>query len=877
MKNITVDTVLKNKILPFVTKPARYVGNELNIVQKDVDSVDVRVALAFPEVYEIAMSYIGFEILYHVLNSRENIWAERVYAPWPDMNAMLNENKLSLYSLESFTPLKEFDIIGFTFQYELTFTNVLNMLNLSNIAIRSEDRDENDPIILAGGPSGSNPEPMADFIDAYLIGDGEEGFVEICNLVGEARKEKKSRSEILEKLAQIRGVYVPSFYEASYDKGNFSSIRRTTEKVPARILTRILSELKPEYYPDKPIVPLIEVTHNRLSVEVMRGCTEGCRFCNAGMTYRPTRERSKEDIVSQTLKMIASTGHDEISFLSLSISDYSDLKGLMQAEQQVLDGLNVNVSFPSMRLDKFDEEIAEFASRVRKSGFTFAPEAGSARLRSAINKNITDEHLFDSVHIALRNGWKVLKFYFMIGLPTETKEDIEALADLIEKVVEISKSYGRIQFNVSVSPFSPKPHTPFQWEKQDTRTEFLEKINILRKRFARFRQVKFSWRDPEVSLVECVLGRGDRRVAKAIQNAWEMGAIFDGWSDHFNFDIWTKSFEMAGLSLEQYSREFDIDQPVPWDHIDKGVTKNYLLRERLNAYDEKNKFDCKEGTCYGCGIQRKGGFREFADCYTQLKLHEKAPDKELLVTHPQEIPEKEVSAPKESDAAAGKKIRIRYQKTEYARYLSHLDLVRIFGRACRRAEIPLMYSQGFNPHPKLSFGPPLSLGYTSNAEYMDLEIEETYAADLKDTLNPFLPGGLKIIDSMLIRGKVETLASVINGAEYEIDISDMEFEQVKFEESLKNLLEAVQIEVEREVKGKHKIIDIRPFIVSIQRSEKSILVKTRNIEMRTVRMKELLDQLFQYGNIDVKKFHVHRREQLILQGESERNPIEALA
>ena len=875
-KNKYIEEVLNTKILPFVLKPGRYIGNEINIISKNECDVSIRFALAFPDVYEIGMSYQGYDILYHILNKEEDIWAERVFAPWTDMEKKLREHSVPLYSLESFTPLKDFDIIGFTLQYELTYTNILNMLDLSGIPLWQKEREENDPIILAGGPCSCNPEPVADFFDALLIGDGEEAAIEIAQTVKNGRKLGKTRKQILLDLSQINGVYIPSLYEPEYNAdGSFAGIKKPAKQAPDRILTRIQPELKAEYYPDKPLIPLIEVTHDRISVEVMRGCTAGCRFCNAGMIYRPVRERSRTDIISQITNSLENSGYKETSFLSLSISDYGDLAGLMSDSQEALQDKEVNVSFPSMRLDSFTEEIARFTSSVRKSGFTFAPEAGSERLRRVINKNISEEDLYKSVKIALENGWKHLKFYFMTGLPTETKEDIEAIAELIDKAVKISKAYGNVKFSVSVSPFSPKAHTPFQWEKQDTKEEILKKVYLLKDKFAGMRRVKYSWRDPDVSFIECVLGRADRRIAQVIYKAWNGGAVFDGWSEYFNLNHWISAAAEIGLNLDDFAGEIDVKSPLPWDHIDKGIMKSFLQRERNAAYQEVCKTDCRQETCYGCGIQRKNYFRQTTDCYSGInKLNTQSvskagiPVKEKLKESPKEH---KMILPQES-----RRFRLRYEKTEYARYLSHLDLVRIFERACSRAGVPVIFTQGFNPHPKISFGPSLSLGCTSEAEYMDVDIDSSYNKEISAAVNPFLPEGIKITGIKEIKSKVTALTAAINKSEYLVSLHSIDWSETEFNKSLTKLLRSEKIEVERKVKGRYKNIDIRPYIESINLDNQLVSIRTSTIENRTVRIKEILDQLFAGQKIDGRMLPVHRKKQLIKQGRKEITPLEIL-
>jgi len=871
VKNKEIENKLINSVLHKVTKPGRYVGNEINLINKDLNQVDVRFLFAFPELYEIGMSSQAIGILYHVLNQIDYVWAERVFTPWPDMEDELRNNDIPLYSLESFSPFQDFDIVGFTLQYELTYTNILNMLDLAGISIWAKDRTENDPLIIAGGPCSCNPEPVADFFDAIFIGDGEEGLIEICEIVRKAKLEKNSRKDTLKRLSQIRGVYVPSYYEPKYSNGWFGGLEKIHENATDRVFTRILPELKNEYYSENPIVPLIEVTHDRLAVEVMRGCTEGCRFCNAGMIYRPTRERSEDDIVNYSVKAIENSGYEELSFLSLSISDYSALNELMVKEKEALEGKHVNVSFPSMRLDSFSEEIAAFAKSVRKSGFTFAPEAGSMRLRKVINKNITDDDLIKAVEIALENGWKLLKFYFMIGLPTETKEDVEAIGNLIERVVQLSKKYGRVKFNVSVSPHSPKSHTPFQWERQDTKEEFWSKIDILKNKLYRFKNVNLSWRDPAVSEVECILGRGDRRFSQVIYNAWKAGAKFDGWNEFFKYETWQQAFDDSELKMTMFSETIPDTMPLPWDHIDKGVTKHFLLKEKKNAYNEVNIVDCKDGTCFGCGIQRKNSFREFAECYTNLDLH-----KNQSIPEQEEINKKTklVSKIESKDNSNEEKfkIRMRFKKMGYSKYISHLDLIRLFDRACRYSGIPVAYSQGFNPRPIISFCQPLALGQSSESEYLDMEILEKSRPDYINKLNQYLPDGIEILDFKNIIGKPKALTSAINLVDYEVNNLDTDIDQSQVDVFLKKN----EIVVERDRKGVIKQIDIRPFIDTITNDNKRLKIRTKTINGNTVRVTEILDSLFENGKHSSGNLSIHRKNQFVQNENSILTPMEIL-
>ncbi len=867
MKNSKIENKLLKDILPNVFKPGRYIGNELNIVRKDSASVKSHVALAFPDVYEIGMSYVGFQLLYHILNSQNDIWTERVFAPWPDMEEQLRKTKIPLFSLESFTPLGDFDVIGFTLQYELTYTNILNMLDMANIPLHSRNRNDGDPYIIAGGPCSCNPEPLAAFIDAFLIGDGEEASVEIVHVVQEGKAQKRSRKEILSDLSRISGVYVPEFYEPVYSpNGGLLEIKPKIKDVPKVIRTRIVTELKAEYYPDKPIVPLMQVTHDRLSIEVMRGCTQGCRYCNAGMIYRPVRERSEWDVLAQMHHGLAHSGYNEVSFLALSISDYSRLTELMAQSRKLLQGTQINVSFPSMRLDSFNEHIAQFVAEVRKSGFTFAPEAGSERLRQVINKNITEEDLFHSVEIALENGWKVIKFYFMIGLPTETDEDVAGIAHLVHRLVKMSKQYGRVQFNLSISPFSPKAHTPFQWERQASVDEIWHKVDVLKKHLGHEHRIRLTWRDPKISFLEGILGRADRRMGQVIFDVWQNGGKFDGWAEYFKYDLWMEIMRKHGFDPKALIAEIPEDAVLPWDHIDKGVSKRFLRKERQKAYQQQTSQDCKKAACLACGLQRKGIFAELVDCYRKdRKNPQLKPSQKSAVLSPM---------PKyETTEQATHRFRVQFTKEGYAAFLSHLDLARLFERTFRRAHVPIIYSKGFNPRPKISFGQPLALGVNSKAEYFDVEISKNFGRNLKRLLNPLLPDGLKIVEVKSFMNKALSLSQSINAAEYEIYFDDQKVAVEEIDRRIQKIRRSNALFVTRPSKGRLKSIDIRPFIDSIRRRGNRLIVRANNVDCRSLRIDDLVHHVFEPS----EKIEVVRKRQLIKAGNEEKTPLDIIS
>jgi radical SAM family uncharacterized protein/radical SAM-linked protein len=872
-------TKIEKEFFPFINKPGRFTGNEYNVILKDLNSIKLRVVLAFPDIYELGMSYLGFDILYHVLNSQSDIWAERVYAPWQDAESVLREKNIPLFSLESRTPLNLFDWIGFTLQYELTYTNILNMMHLAGIPIHSKKRQKVFPLIIGGGPSACNPEPLADFFDAFLIGDGETAVLEISSLIIKSKAARWDKPKILFELSKITGVYIPSYYQPVFDQfKNFQTIQPLRNDIPTTLKKRILPELDRKFYPQKPLVPLIEVTHDRLSLEIMRGCSEGCRFCNAGMIYRPVRRRSVEDLLELTEYAIRSSGFDEVSLLSLNTSDYFDLNWLMTKEKLLLAQDQVKFTFPSLRLDALTQDMIEFVKTTKKTGFTFAPEAGSQRLRNIINKNIKEEDILNTLQLILDNGWRSVKFYFMIGLPKEKDEDLFAIINLLQKCRKIASGFQNVSFNLSVSPFSPKSHTPFQWEKQDSPGELHRKIGLLKQNLTQG-NINLSWRDEYVTTLETIFAQGGRELADCIENAWEDGARFDGWNEFFNWERWESVFTKFEIDWKSYLRAKSPSRPLPWEHIDMGVTSFFLQQEHLNAYEGKISKDCSEFVCLGCGLQRKH-FEKLVTCYKKQdegKL-KGVPANFSASYETKKLPTQPISYGRgskrrsETFIPVKKKIRLRFTKIGLIRFISHLDIIRVFDRAARRAKIGLIYSQGFHPRPKFSFGPPLSLGIASLAEYLDLEAEISEEADFQARLNKVLPSGIKILQQKTIYSKVPALAAVINRHTYETDLEDFVLPQ----EWLNQWLGRDLVEIERITKGQKKLMNIRPFVSKLELESNKLIIHINTVDGRTIKVTEVLESLFGEKTVDYRNFLIQRTGQFIVSNDKTSDPFQVL-
>lgn len=601
------------RILPRVQKPARYTGGEYNQIIKDRMKVDVRLAFCFPDTYEIGMSNLGMSILYHTMNSLDFVWCERAFAPWGDMYDEMKKAALPLYALESGDSLRDFDALAFSIGYEMAYTTVLDMLDMAGIPLRAKERTGLLPLVFAGGTAAVNPEPMADFMDLFVIGEGEEMNNELLVLFRQAKLEGWGKHDFLVKAAQIQGVYVPSLYDVDYNPDGTVAFIRAGEGAPERVTKRIVADLNAAPYPTRPIVPSTEVVHDRVNLELFRGCVRGCRFCQAGHVYRPIRAKKPETLVRQGIETLKNTGHEDVTLLSLSTSDYRHLSELCDGLLEYCQDRSIGLSLPSLRADNFSMEIMEKLQKVRKSGLTFAVEGGSQRLRDAVNKNVTEEDLLNTCRIAFEGGWNSVKLYYMLGLPTETDEDILGIAEMANQVLHCWRQHAKnknrgVKITVSTSCFIPKPHSPFQWEAQISMEEYLRRVNLLRSNMVA-RNVTYNWHDAETSLIEAVLSRGDRRVGAVIEEVWRQGGRLDAWSDYFSYERWRKAFEKCGLDPAFYAnRRYPTDSVLPWEHIDVGVRREHLLRERERCYHSKLSPDCRKG-CSACGAAAllKGG------------------------------------------------------------------------------------------------------------------------------------------------------------------------------------------------------------------------------------------------------------------------------
>ncbi|MDD9302394.1 MAG: TIGR03960 family B12-binding radical SAM protein [Desulfobacter sp.] len=826
-------------ILARVQTPTRYAGNEINAVKKDHTQVDLTFALAFPDLYEIGTSHFGLQILYSILNQRKEIAAERFFAPALDMEKLMREKQIPCLSMETRTPLADFDIIGISLLYELNFTNILTLMDLSSIPFYADQRDETFPLIIGGGPCAFNPEPLADFFDAFVIGDGEEAVLEISDAVLAFKHQGDGKKKtLLRQLSKIQGVYIPSFFTPQWDEKGIQTLVPEYEDY-TRIKRAILPELTMDNFPMDPIVPYAKPVHDRLRLEIARGCSRGCRFCQAGMIYRPVRERSLNDLLEITKKSLASTGYSDISLLSLSTGDYSDLTVLMQELLNLSLGQCNAISLPSIRAEKLTPELMALIKTVRKTGFTIAPEAGTQRLRDIINKNLTRESISATVENALALGWKNIKLYFMMGLPFEEMEDIQGIVDLASSLAA-AHAKGKQMINTSIACFIPKAHTPFQRHAQMSLDQTQEKLLFLKTNL-NHRKVKLKWQDPKMSLLEGVWARGDRKLGPLLVKAYTLGCRLDGWSDQFNFKLWEQAFEACRIDPAFYtSRKRDLAEPLPWDHIDSGISNQFFEKEFNRAKKAALTPDCRKADCTGCGIC---DFKQIQPIVHGPGQKKRTPENKAL--------ENKTSAPLPDEDFI--KYDITFSKLDDARLFGHLELSTIFQRAVKRAGLNVKYSKGFNPSMRLSFDNALPLGMESEEETLFIFLEKRLGTgQIKAALDAQLPQGLSVIGCQChLKGRQNT------EDRYEIRLSSPWITQA----DLDRFLELDEFWVEDiSKKGKTRRTDLRKSLASVRLTDDGCIeMVLKKYNERTIRPTELLAKGF---NLEQEKILTARIKKL---------------
>lgn len=801
------------ELISLVSHPSRYLGDEVNSVRKNLSQVDLKVCLAFPDVYELGMSHLGLQILYHILNARSDIAAERVYAPGLDMERVMREKGVPLTSLESALPVSNFDVVGFSLQYELSYTNVLNMLALSGIPLYASQRMEDYPLVIAGGPCAFNPEPLADFFDAFVIGEGEEVILEICECMIKVKKERRSKPELLRMLSQIEGVYIPSFFQVVYQQDGVLKEIVPLQPGYERVKKRWVRHLDETPYVCTPVVPYKKIIHDRINLEIARGCTRGCRFCQAGIIYRPARERSVEKLEKLAEASLKSSGYEEISLSSLSTGDYSQINELLSRLMGRYAAEKIAISFPSLRSGTLTPGLIKEIKKVRKTGFTIAPEAGTQRLREIINKGIREEEILETIENVFDAGWKAVKLYFMIGLPGERDEDLEGIINLLRKVRSLMRRGGKKRkVNVSVSNFVPKSHTPFQWEPQIGLRETADKQDFLKREIRRL-HLTFKWQDIYMSYLEGIFARGDRRLGSVLMNAYQRGSRFDGWSEHLNYGWWNEVLQNIDSDFYITRRRYK-DEIFPWNHIDCGVSRDFLWNEYQKGLKAQFTPDCRINICQRCGVCSKE-----EQTVPALSSNERVDDynREKEGVMLDGVRYHQLS----KDSNTVHRVRVKFAKLGKARFLSHLELVTLFSRAIKRAGIPVRFSEGFHPLPKVVFSPPLPVGVESRAEYVDLEINGNINSDeLMRSMNRQLPDWLKVLELREIPLKFPSISDSITKIEYSLFLKGLKDNFVCNFKELDDKLHAFFEMKERYIDVKQKSgiskIDLKPWVEKLQ-------------------------------------------------------------